>query len=84
MRPPLPEEPPLLAREICGVRQAGSSDLNARSLPSSLTNLVGVILEGIDQVGDDLLHELRVAIALPVGSQEILSCANSALHYILF
>ena len=74
----------MLAPEICGVPQAGSSDLNERSLSDSLTYLVGVILEGVDQVGDDLLHELCVAIALPVGSQEILSCANSALHYILF
>ncbi len=74
----------MLAREICGVPLAGSSDLNERSLSDSLTYLVGIILKGVDQVGNDLLHELCVTIALPVGSQEILSCANSALHYILF
>lgn len=66
------------------MRQAGSSDLSKRLLLELLTYLVGIILEGVDQVGDDLLHELRVAIALPVGSQEILSCTESSLHYILF
>ena len=53
-------------------------------LPPSLTYLVSIVLEGVYQVGDDLLDKLRVPVALPVGSEEILSCANSALHYILF